>query len=139
MFGIFSKDKQPASALTIPITITAKVLFHKDVNGRVEHGTLYAEHPTLSVKKDDGLRFAFADIDPPLMTPEVMAHIWDQAERQGYVVHSLRSYATVFTLQPTPRVNVFPSKDGQPARTGVSRQMRRAPDARTGGPQSRDR
>lgn len=122
MFGINRKKKQE---LSITITITAPVLFHKEVNGMAEHGILYAENPTLGVRKEDGVRFAFQGIEPPTMTPEVLAHIWDQAERKGYVVHSLRSYATVYTLQVVPRVLVVPGKSGQPARVGISRPLRR--------------
>lgn len=85
-------------------TIAAKVLFHKECNGYVEHGVLCAEHKSLNVTKNDAVRFCFEGIEPPLMTPEVLAHIFDQAERKGYIVHHLHSYANVVTLCVKPQL-----------------------------------
>jgi hypothetical protein len=115
-------------------TITDKVLFHKDSNIRPLHGSIFADNVQLGLKNEP-VRFAFASIDPPKLTPEVLAHVWDQAERQGYIVHSLRSYATVLAVQPAP---VLRPKEDEPKpvltprpwdqsqnRTPVSRTLRR--------------
>lgn len=109
-------------------TIEAKVLFHKDVNGKVEHGVLCAEHKKFNLTKTDPVRFMFDGIEPPEMTPEVLSHIFDQAERQGYVVYHLHSYATVLTVKPSP---VLRPRNEQPApvlmepRTGEPRGVAR--------------
>lgn len=103
MFGFNSKSKNKT-------TISAKILFHKEANGRPEHGSIYADHAQFALKNEP-VRFSFDGIEPPLMTPEVLAHIWDQAERQGYIVHSLRAYATVFTVVPAP---VLRPRENQP-------------------------
>jgi hypothetical protein len=91
-------------------TITAKVLFHKESNELPEHGSVYVDHVQNRLKNEP-VRFSFVGIEPPKLTPEVIAHIWDQAERQGYTVYSLRSYADVLNVTPAP---VLRSKDDEP-------------------------
>lgn len=109
-------------------SIDAKILFHKDANGVAHHGLLCAEHKALNISKSDGVRFAFDGIDPPEMTAEVMAYIQDQAERQGYIVHSLHSYATVLTVQPAPPRLHQDRHRGAPRGT-ATRGLRRPEDA----------
>jgi hypothetical protein len=103
MFG-FNKNKA-ASSTTIEFGIDTPVLFHKECNGHIEHGKLAATHATLGVTKNDGVRFAFQGIEPPMLTPAIMAYIFDQAERKGYVVSHLHSYCNVVTQVPAPKLN----------------------------------
>jgi hypothetical protein len=124
LFGDKDKITLDVSGVSLPI------LFHKEANGQPEHGVLEAEHVQLKVRKHDGVRFCFDGMDnPPKMTAALMAYITDQAERKGFIVHSLHSYATVVTLQPAPRLDYVDSKsqapEGRAPRTGISRGLRR--------------
>jgi len=102
MFNFGKKKQDNEKAVVIPFKITAPLLFHKECNGRAEHGKLCATHATLNVGKNDGVRFAFDGIEPPMLTAEVMAYITDCAERKGYVVHHLHSYVNVCNQIPAP-------------------------------------
>ncbi len=107
-------------------TIKTPVLFHKEVNGLIEHGVLCAEHASLNITKNDAVRFAFEGIEPPQMTPEVLFHIFDQAERKGYIVSHLHSYATMVQLHVRPQLR---PKSDQPTPVLHSREV---PEPRTG-------
>jgi hypothetical protein len=127
MFPFNSKKKNKT-------TIDAKVLFHKESNDFPEHGSIYVDHVQHRLKNEP-VRFSFVGIAPPQMTPEVLAHIWDQAERQGYKVYKLRSYADVMNVTPAPVLRpreeepkpvVTPRPwDQSQHRTPVSRGLRR--------------
>jgi hypothetical protein len=81
------------------------------------------------------VRFSFEGITPPNMTPEVLAHIWDQAERQGFKPHCLRSYANILAVQPAPILRPKEQEpkpvleprpwDQDPNRQALSRGLRR--------------
>lgn len=108
---------------------TMPMLFYKEVNGHVEHGSVYITHAGFKLKNFP-ISFGFQDlVIAPEMTPEILTHIWDMAERQGFIVHGLRSYATVFPVQPTPHL----TQQGidRPPRTGISRPIRRPTGDRT--------
>lgn len=114
------------------------VKFHKDANGHPEHGSLYVDH-TQKGLKNEPIRFSFGDVHPANMTPELLTYIFDKAECQGYVVHCLRSYANIVTVQPAPRLESFGASksnaDGRPARQGISRGLRRPSGDRAQGAQ----
>lgn len=96
MFSFLNRKHKPAFDLT--------VLFHKECNGIAEHGTFYADHIQFPQKREP-VRFAFQNIDnAPELTPELLAYVWEKAEHAGYIVHGLRSYATVVTLVPSPKI-----------------------------------
>lgn len=69
-----------------------EIKFHRDCAGERSHGQL------LVTCKDRGLEnrpiaFAFVGLKvAPLMTPDVVYHIWNQAIEQGYVPHGFYSY-----------------------------------------------
>lgn len=108
------------------------VKFHHDANGLPEHGTIYADHVQKN-QKNAPIRFTFGDIPKiPNLTPDLLAYIFEKAADQGYVVHCLRSYANIFTVQPGPRLDHFQgaNADGRPPRQGISRSLRRPSGAR---------
>lgn len=126
MFGIFGNKNKPAFDL--------KVVFHKDANGLPEHGTIYADHRQQNLRNEP-VRFSFGEIDKvPVMTPALLEFVFDEAQKQGYVTHCLRSYANIFTVKPGPALEFFDTKsqspDGRPPRTGVARTLRRPSGAR---------
>ncbi len=103
MFNIFNKNK--SANLPTP-KVDLEVLLHKECNGHIEHGTVYADNRMLGLSSEP-IRFAFANVDQaPELTPDILAHVWNVAESKGYIVHSLRSYATVVTLMPAPTISV---------------------------------
>jgi hypothetical protein len=92
------EEPQPEHKLDIEIK------FHKDTNEIGEHGSFYADHVQRGLVNEP-IRFAFVGlIELPSMTPELLNYIWDQAERYGYIPHSLRSYASVFPVLPAPAI-----------------------------------
>lgn len=96
-----------------------KILFYKDTAATGVHGTIYADHVQMGLKKEP-IGFFFQDIaEPPAMTPELLAYIFDQSKTRGWMPISLRSYATVFTVMPQPRSNVKLSQRGQPGQPNV--------------------
>jgi len=59
----------------------------------------YAHHGNIVVTcRSKGLvnasiRFAFVGVEvPPALSKEIFNHIWDEAQRQGYVPHFIRNY-----------------------------------------------
>lgn len=122
MFKLFAKPKPPKTDIAVDI------LFHKEANGHVEHGILYADNRMLGLTNEP-IRFAFVDVDKaPELTPAIMAHIWDMAERKGYTVHGLRSYTTVVTLMPAPRMSVSTNHHRPRPNGGAAITPRRRPD-----------
>lgn len=121
-----------------------KVVFHKDANPYGEHGTIYADHVQHGLVGAP-VRFAFVAkpktdtepnlveelvaVNPPNLTASLLAYITEEAEKQGYIVHCMRSYANIFTVQPPPNLNYLDIKsnspDGRAPRQGVSRSLRR--------------
>jgi hypothetical protein len=122
-----NKPVEPAVVEPVPTILDIAVRFHKDVNGYSEHGSIYASHAQMNLTNEP-IRFGFVDVDAPVLTPDVMAHIWDLAERQGFIVHSLRSYVDIFPVQPKPRSSVStprPNNNSDEKRTGIARGLRR--------------
>ena len=97
------------------------IYFHIESNGMPEHGSLYAENLQLNVKKErDPVRFSFGDFEPPVMTPDLLAHIWERAMAKGFSPVALRSYINVFTVMPAPRPSLstpIPRRNNPPQRT----------------------
>jgi len=110
-------------------TFDFPVYFHIESNGMPEHGSLYANNLQLNVKKErDPVRFSFGDFEPPVMTPDLLAYIWERAMAKGYEVAALRSYINIFTVMPAPRPSLstpIPQRHNPPQRT-----MRRPSGAR---------
>lgn len=121
LFGGNKKEEAPT-----PPRMELKVYFHKDCNGKVEHGSIYADHAQLRLTNEP-VRFSFDDVDPPVMTPDLLAHIWDMAECQGYIVHELRSYINVFPVHPRPNASLTTGSPRQP-RQSMTRGLRRPTD-----------
>jgi hypothetical protein len=104
------------------------ILFHKDCNGHIEHGSIYADHAMHNLKNYP-VRFAFKDVNPPpVMTAKLLANIEEQALRQGYVVYGLRSYSEVMTVHPRPEKMLVGEPQRQGNRQSISRPMRRPHD-----------
>lgn len=115
--------KKAAPATDTSLAATMPIVFYKDTNGLVEHGSLYVSHASQRLTQVP-VPFSFVDLaEPPAMTPEILSHIEDMAERQGYEVHSLRSYATLFPVQPAPRMHIQGNAQGRIG--GVARTPRR--------------
>lgn len=75
--------------------IRLEMKFHTAVNNHIEHGTLFASHVSMGLN-NFALRFVFVNLsEAPKMSREVFNYIIDQAEKEGYIVHALRSYACV--------------------------------------------
>ncbi len=84
-------------------TINLPVYWHKECADHGVHGTIYADNIAEGIKNEP-VRFFFKDItDLPVMTPELLEFLFDDMKRYGWVPISLRSYATVFAVMPTPR------------------------------------
>lgn len=115
--------KKAAPATEPTLADTLPMLFYKDTNGHTEHGSLYVSHAGHRITNIP-VSMMFKDLEqPPTMTPEILAHIFEMAAQQGYVVHSLRSYATLFPVQPAPRMHIQGNVQGRPG--GVARTPRR--------------
>lgn len=71
------------------------VIFHRQTAGATAHGSITAS--SRDHKLDNApIRFAFVGIShAPLLTPDVINHIFTEAMNQGYVPHALVSYKTL--------------------------------------------
>lgn len=86
--------------------IAGKVVFREEAAAIGEHGSIYADSKKHSTVNDP-VSFAFVGVtDIPALDVAVMKHIEDQAAAAGFIMRSLRSYATVMTVQPRPRLNM---------------------------------
>lgn len=107
---------------------TMEVLFYKDVNGLVEHGSIWGSHTQHNLN-DEGIRFHIVDIDPPMMNSVLMAHIEERARHFGYFGNgqggniTLRSYVNLFPVHPRPATSLSTPVPNQ-QRTGQSRSHR---------------
>lgn len=72
-----------------------QIVFHKEAADRVAHGIVIATSREHKLVKHP-VRFAFVGIShAPVLTPDVIYHIWSEAERQGFVLESLQTYKTL--------------------------------------------
>lgn len=74
-----------------------QIVFHRKAAGELVHGQL-----TVSCKQrqldNRPINFAFVGVrTAPLMTPDVVYHIWTEAIEQGYVPHGIYSYKGMST------------------------------------------
>lgn len=84
--------------------ITARVVFREDAATYGEHGSIYADHKQKNLT-NESIPFAFVDVpEIPALDKDVIDHIWKEAAAAGYIPRSLRSYATVMTVKPAPRL-----------------------------------
>ena len=85
MFNIFKKKKP----------FNFKVVFHKEANGLAEHGTLFVNQINKGML-NHAISFSFVDVTTlPGMNKELMDHLWEQAQYNGYTPVSLRSYRPI--------------------------------------------
>ena len=93
------------SVLSVLTSKQLKIQFHRDIVGNVRHGSLFVSHPGLNLVKDP-IYFAYVDVDdiPPL-TSSLFRYITDEAERNGYIVHCLRSYANIMQVAVQMKTN----------------------------------
>lgn len=69
-----------------------EVKFHKDAHPLGKTGTIWVDCPAKNMKSHP-IDFVFVGLPGnPNLTPEVIAHIWEQAELAGYIPLALRSY-----------------------------------------------
>lgn len=81
-----------------------RVLFHRDTAGMQSHGAISASHVDYDLDNNP-VRFSFLGMTtPPALTIETMEHIWQEAQSQGYMVHSLLSYGAVIEANPAEQV-----------------------------------
>ena len=68
------------------------VCFHRDTAGMMSHGVLIVTNKEFKLINNP-IRFSFAGCShPPVMTPDVLHHIWMEARNQGYIPHALLNY-----------------------------------------------
>jgi hypothetical protein len=68
------------------------VAFHRKTAGMVSHGVIVVTNREFKLDNSP-VRFAFVGCEhAPVMTPDVIYHIWTQAVNQGYLPHSIQSY-----------------------------------------------
>ena len=81
-----------------------RVLFHREARGLRSHGAMAVSHADYGLD-NEVIRFNFLGLSvPPALTIEVMRHLIEELETQGYVFHQLVSYGTVIYPNPTASV-----------------------------------
>lgn len=82
-----------------------RVLFHRETAGLPAHGAIVVDHPDYDLDNSP-IRFNFLGLStPPALTIQVMQHIVEEAEAQGYNVHHLLSYGSVIDPNPAKSIS----------------------------------
>lgn len=93
----FLKKKQP---VVLDGLKRLRVLFHREARGLPSHGAIAVSHADYGLD-NEVIRFNFLGLSkPPALTIEVMRHLIEEAETQGYVFHQLISFGMV--IDPNP-------------------------------------
>lgn len=131
--NLVSKLTGGAKTETIGEPTGLVILFHKDCNGHIEHGSIFASHAMHNLKNYP-VRFGFRDVDAPNLTPELYAYIVEEAQRQGFDGADvgdgkkeiyLRSYANLMPVMPRPQKILEGEAQRNPNRQSLSRPVRR--------------
>lgn len=72
-----------------------QIAFHRQSAGMRVHGQLTVTNREFNLDNRP-INFSFIGVAvPPLMTPDVVYHLWMEAVNQGYIPHAIYSYKGV--------------------------------------------
>lgn len=90
LWSLITRKPKERTVYDLPIA------FHRDTAGMISHGVVIVTNREFKLNNSP-IRFSFVGCShAPVMTPDVLHHLWIEARNQGFVPHALLSYgATV--------------------------------------------